>query len=92
MKSKEENTFLKPEDFEKRLVEQFIKLIYRADLDKLIGGDSYWEFTDRKIEVIDPKNIKYNKKKGIIIQPRRLTKQKLYGKSILEKKELKNEK
>jgi len=62
-------------DFEKRLIEQFVKLIDRADLDRIITGNSYWEFTDRKIEVINPKNIKYSKKKGIIIQPRRLTKQ-----------------
>ena len=72
------------EKFEKILIEKFFKLINRADLDMIIYGNAYWKFTDRKIEVINPEDIKYSKKKGIIIQPRRLTKHKLKGKSILE--------
>lgn len=61
------------ENFEKHLIDQFMKLIRRADLDKIITGNSYWEFTERKIELIDPQKIKHNKK-GVIICPRRLTK------------------
>jgi len=71
------------ETFEGKLLDQFMKLINQADFDKSISGNSYWEFTDRKIEVINPIKIKSNKK-GVIICPRRLTKDKLYGKSILE--------
>jgi len=50
------------EFFEKKLIEQFKELINRGDLDKIISGNSYWEFSDRKIEVIDPTKIKINQK------------------------------
>ena len=70
--------------FEKRLISQFMKLIRKADMDKMISGNSFWEFTDRKMEIIDPCKImtKYNKK-GIIIRLRRLTKLKYNKKGII---------
>ena len=52
----------KREVFEKRLVKQFMKLLNKADLDYMIYGNSHWEFTDRKIELIDPRKVKYHEK------------------------------
>ena len=88
---------MEQKEFTKKLVESFMKLINKADLDKIIYGESYWEFTDRKIEVLDPKKVKLTiNKKGktspekFEICSERLTKHKLYGKSILNEKEVKN--
>lgn len=79
------NKELTHKEFCKKLIDSFMKLINRGDLDKIIYGNTYWEFTDRKIEVIEPDKVKWDKK-GLVIQSNRLTKDELYGKSILEPK------
>jgi len=66
--------------FTEKLIDSFMKLILKADLDKTLFGNSYWEFTDRKIEVINPMSIKINKD-GVVVCPKRLTKYKLKGKT-----------
>ncbi len=51
----------------KKIVEKAVQLCLISDKDELITGNSYIEFSDRKIEVINPKNIKYTKdKKGYV--------------------------
>ena len=66
--------------FEKKLIEQLKKIIRQAEMDMDITGNAYWKFTDRKIELVNPKEIKIEDN---FIQTIK-TNDKLYGKSILE--------
>jgi len=83
---------LTEKEFTEKLIDSFMKLIDRADLDKFIYGNAFWEFTNRKIELIKPEKVTLTNSKTkkanvdkYFIQKKRLTKSKLYGKSILNK-------
>ena len=65
-----------------KMMEKALDLFMLARSDRLIYGDFYIEFTDRKIEVIEPSKIDpilLRKLKG-----KRKNIPKLYGKGILE--------
>lgn len=70
------------EELAKKLVETFIGLQYQERIDKLLEGNAYWEITDRKIELVNPKNIKVNK--NTIIVSNQSEKHKPYGKSLIK--------
>lgn len=48
---------MKEEEFEKKFVRAIIQIRHQMDADKQIYGDSFIEFTDRKIEVIQPDKV-----------------------------------
>ena len=48
---------LKEKEFNQKLIDGFVKLKQRADLDKMIYGNAFYEITDRKIEIINPEKI-----------------------------------
>ena len=51
----------------KKILEKAIELILKADLDELIYGNSYVEFGERSITVIDPRNVTVNTTTGKVI-------------------------
>ena len=56
------------ERFSKKLVEHIFKLLKVKDEDEMIYGDSFVEFTDRKIEIINPTKLYIIKnKKGKMV-------------------------
>ena len=56
------------ERFSKKLVEHIFKLLKVKEEDERIYGDSFVEFTDRKIEIIHPINLYIIKnKKGKVV-------------------------
>lgn len=51
----------------KKILEKAIELCIIADKDELITGNSYIEFGNRSIKIINPKNVKHIKdKKGYV--------------------------
>ena len=58
-----------------KLFEKMIDLYALSNTDEMIYGNSYFEFGDRTIRLLDPNNIQISGKK-ILEKP--------YGKSILE--------
>jgi len=75
-------------EYLKLLCSKFLKLINTSEMDEILCGNSYWRFTDRKIELINPAKVKINQKGLMITSP--IRKDKLLGKSILDKKGVKN--
>ena len=79
----------------KKILDTIQNMMILSNRDEIIYGDSYWEFSDRKIELIEPKKIKKEGKYWIGIDYAK-KQPKLYGKSILEscenKGKVKNEK
>lgn len=75
--------------FEK-MFEHLLKLFNLSEREEIINGDSFIEFTDRKIEIIDPKEFNriftknMNVRKPIRHYKRKSDVGKIYGKSILE--------
>ena len=55
--------------FSKKLVEHIFKLLKVKEEDEMLYGDSFVEFTDRKIEVLHPTKVKLiPHKRGKIIR------------------------
>ena len=66
-------------EFAKKLVEHIFKLLRQKEEDERIYGNSFVEFTDRKIEVVIPTEMMLKRnKKGIVINYS-------YEKEIIEK-------
>ena len=59
-------------DYHKKFISHMVHLYNVAMKDMIICGDAYVEFTERKIEVLDPTKVilTYDKKRGKIIQRR----------------------
>ena len=55
MKQKGENKMDKR--FSKKLIEHIFKLLKQKEEDEFVCGNSFVEFTDRKIEIIKPTNV-----------------------------------
>jgi hypothetical protein len=68
----------------KKVVETLQKMLLQSDLDVKLYGNSYWEISDRKIELLNPKDIKL--KKGYYVVKNKAFKP--IGKSIIEPSEV----
>ncbi len=44
-------------EFNKKFMQSIIQIRHQMDVDKMIYGDAYIEFSDRKIEVIQPDKV-----------------------------------
>jgi hypothetical protein len=70
----------------KKVVETLQKMLLQSDLDIKLYGEAYWEISDRKIELLNPFDVKLNK--GIYVVKNRAFKP--IGKSIIEPSEVKD--
>ena len=44
-------------DFEKKFISSVVQIRRTMEMDKMIYGDAFIEFTDRKIEVLEPTKV-----------------------------------
>ncbi|MGQ4876860.1 MAG: hypothetical protein ACP6IY_22570 [Promethearchaeia archaeon] len=70
-----------------KMFEKIMELYYLSERDEMIYGDSFIEFTERSIRILDPTKVKIKHlKKDTLRTSRKTDKQKPCGKSILKSK------
>jgi hypothetical protein len=63
-----------------RIVETLQKMMLQSGIEVKLYGDSYWEISDRKIELLSPKDVKL--RNGVYVVKNKAFK--TIGKSIIE--------
>jgi len=67
-----------------KMLDHTMKLFVLSERDEMIYGDSFIEFRERSIKVLNPSDKIIQNLDKEVIQTSRISKEKLYGKSILE--------
>jgi len=63
-----EQKVISRKEFIKMLIDKLYELLIKSDRDEKVYGNSFFDITDRKIELIEPNKVNLTKKRYIITE------------------------